>query len=191
LPTHRVLSDLPMADDAFLERLAQYFFITPVADPFALNEIIAGKKWAYGLYLGGQAYKIRLKPEVHPELDWNMPAVVKDLDLTVLHYFVFERIIGIRRNNQRNFPNLSYIRNFAQCLTLVDAGKARAAFITNEVTMDEVKKVCYSGAMMPPKSTFFYPKVITGFLFSSIEQHEFESEIDSCFQLTPPERTTG
>ena len=64
---------------------------------------------------------------------------------------------------------------------MVDTGKARLAFITNEVTMDEVKRVCYSGAMMPPKSTFFYPKVITGFLFSSIEQHEFESEIDSCF----------
>lgn len=75
-------------------------------------------------------------------MDWNMPPVVKELDLTVLHYFVFERIIGIRRNNQRNFPNLQYNRNFAQCITLVDSGQARAAFITNEVTMNEVKKVC-------------------------------------------------
>jgi uncharacterized protein (DUF1015 family) len=191
LPTHRVITEMPLPDDKFLEMLAKDFTITPVADAYTLPEIIAGKQWAFGLYMGGQAYKIKLKAEVHPEMDWNMPVVVKELDLTVLHYFVFERILGIRRNNQRNFPDLQYNRNFAQCLTMVDTGKARAAFITNEVTMDEVKKVCYSGAMMPPKSTFFYPKVITGFLFSSIEQHEFESEIDSCFQLTPPERTAG
>ncbi|MDB5263834.1 MAG: hypothetical protein JWQ14_3117 [Adhaeribacter sp.] len=191
LPTHRVLTDLPGTNEEFLEKLSQYFYILPVADAYDLTEIIAGKHWAFGLYIGGQAYKIRLKPEVHPEIDWNLPAVVKELDLTVLHYFVFEGIIGIRRNHQRNFTPLKYIRNFSQCLTLVDAGQARAAFITNEVTMDEVKKVCYSGAMMPPKSTFFYPKVITGFLFSSIEPHEFESEIDSCFQLSPPERTAG
>ncbi|GEO04610.1 hypothetical protein AAE02nite_22740 [Adhaeribacter aerolatus] len=191
LPTHRVLTGLPFTDEAFLQKLTTDFIIIPVEDAFALNEIIAGKKWAFGLYLGGRAFKIRLKPEKFPELDWNMPPVVKDLDLTVLHYFVFERIMGIRRNHQRNFSDLQYNRNFAQCLTLVDTSQARAAFITNEVTMNEVKQVCYSGAVMPPKSTFFYPKVITGFLFSSIEQHEFESEIDSCFQLAPPQRTAG
>ncbi|MGV3586884.1 MAG: DUF1015 domain-containing protein [Adhaeribacter sp.] len=191
LPTHRVLTEIPLSDKDFLEQLQQNFTIMPVADAFCLNEVIAGKQWAFGLYLGGQAYKIKLKPEVFGEMDWNMPPVVKELDLTVLHYFVFERIIGIRRNNQRSFPGLQYNRNFAQCLTLVDSGQARAAFITNEVTMKQVKKVCYSGAVMPPKSTFFYPKVITGFLFSSIEQHEFQSEIDSCFQLAPSERITG
>jgi len=99
----------------------------------------------------------------------------------VLHYFVFERVLGIVRAKQRTHPDLQYIRNFTQCLAQVDAGKARAAFITNEITMQEVKDVCYSGAMMPQKSTFFYPKVITGFLFSSIKQDEFESEVNTCF----------
>lgn len=191
LATHRVLTQIPFSNEEFLELLKINFSLTPVEDGFALNEVIAGKPWTFGLYLGGTAYKIKLKLASFPELDWNMPQVVKELDLTVLHYFVFERIIGIRRNHQRNFPELQYIRNFAQCINLVDAGQARVAFITNEVTMEEVKNICYSGAMMPPKSTYFFPKVITGFLFSSIEQHEFESEIDSCFQLTPPERTAG
>lgn len=188
LPTHRVLTTMPLSDEEFLAKLALDFVIIPQEDACALNEVIAGKKWAFGLYLGGKAYKIRLKPEAFLQLNWNMPTVVKELDLTVLHYFVFEKIIGIRRNQQRNFPDLQYNRNFTQCLSLVDSGKARLTLITNEVTMDDVKRVCYSGAVMPPKSTFFYPKVVTGFLFSSLEQHEFASEIDTCFQLAPPER---
>jgi len=181
LPTHRVLTQMDLSDEAFLAALATYFYIIPQEDAYALNEVIMGKKWAFGLYLDGQAYKIRLKPEVHEQLYWNFPAVVKALDLTVLHYFVFEKVLGIVRTKQRTHPDLLYIRNFTQCLAMVDVGKARAAFITNEITMQEVKDVCYSGAMMPQKSTFFYPKVITGFLFSSIKQNEFTSQIDTCF----------
>ena len=181
LPTHRVLTQMDLSDEAFLAALATYFYIIPQEDAYALNEVIMGKKWAFGLYLSKQAYKIRLKPEVHEQLYWNFPAVVKALDLTVLHYFVFEKVLGIVRTKQRTHPDLLYIRNFTQCLAMVDVGKARAAFITNEITMQEVKDVCYSGAMMPQKSTFFYPKVITGFLFSSIKQNEFTSQIDTCF----------
>jgi len=181
LPTHRVLTQMSLSDESFLEAIADYFTILPQEDAYALNEVITGKKWAFGLYLNGQAYKIKLKPEVHAQLYWNFPDIVKALDLTVLHYFVFEKILGIVRAKQRTHPDLQFIRNFTQCLAMVDAGKARAAFITNEITMQEVKNVCYSGAMMPPKSTFFYPKVITGFLFSSIKQDEFTSQVNSCF----------
>jgi len=181
LPTHRVLTQLDLSDEAFLAALTPYFTIIPQEDAYALNEVIMGKKWAFGLYLHGQAYKIRLKPEVHAQLYWNFPEVVKALDLTVLHYFVFEKVLGMVRAKQRTHPAILYIRNFTQCLALVDAGKAQAAFITNEISMQEVKEVCYSGAMMPQKSTFFYPKVITGFLFSSIKQDEFITQIDTCF----------
>jgi uncharacterized protein (DUF1015 family) len=191
MPTHRVVTAMDLTDTAFLEKLGEYFYILPQEDGFALNEVIVGKKWAFGLYLGGQAFKIRLKPEVHSQLYWHFPEVVKALDLTVMHYFIFEKILGIIREQQRSHPGLQYIRNFSQCLALVDAGQARLALITNEVSMEEVKAVCYSGAMMPQKSTFFYPKVITGFLFSSLKQDEFESEVDSCFLLAPPAGIAG
>ena len=55
------------------------------------------------------------------------------------------------------------------------------AIITNEVTIQEVKAVCESGFTMPQKSTYFYPKVIGGFLFSSIRQEEFEEPVYSPF----------
>jgi uncharacterized protein (DUF1015 family) len=67
---------------------------------------------------------------------------------------------------------VAYVRNFSECLTRVDRGEACAALIVNEVSMEEVERVCHSGAVMPPKSTFFYPKTIGGFLFTSIRDDE-------------------
>ncbi|QCR21919.1 DUF1015 domain-containing protein [Pontibacter sp. SGAir0037] len=180
LPTHRLLKDIAMTDEAFLEELRQYFVVTPKEDPNELNEVIVGKQWAFGLYLSGNAYKLRLKPEVHPLIDWNFPPEVKALDLTVMHYFIFEKILGIVRSAQRKYAGLQFERNFTTCIRAVDTGEARLALITNEISMDEVKQVCYSGSLMPQKSTFFYPKVICGFLFSSIKEDEFNAAADSC-----------
>jgi uncharacterized protein (DUF1015 family) len=170
--------DLPedLSVEQLLPKLAAYFTVLPLDDPYDLPERIAGKPWAFGLYMGeGQVYKIRLRPEAHALLDWPTTPEVKALDLTVLHYFVLEKVLGIvGPEAQRQWTGVAYVRNFPECLSRVDRGEARAAFITNEVTMDEVERVCHSGAVMPPKSTFFYPKTIGGFLFSSIRDSETE-----------------
>ena len=185
LPTHRLLLELPgaLSDEVLRTRLEPYFTLRPVDDANDLPEIIAGKPWAFGLYLGGQAHKIRLRPEVHAQLDWNTTEAVKALDLTVLHYFVLEKCLGIiGPDAQRAWPGVAYVRNFSECLQRVDRGEARAAFIVNEVSMTEVEAVCHSGAVMPPKSTFFYPKAIGGFLFSSIADEEGDNIFLDYFQ---------
>jgi uncharacterized protein (DUF1015 family) len=175
LPTHRVVIGLPdFQEDELLAKLSEYFHIRTVDDPHDINEIIVGKKWAFGLILKDQSFKIRLKEEVFPLLQWNFPLEVKTLDLTVLHYFVMERIFGIKGKEQRSSEHIRFERNFADCLRMVENGKAQCAFITQEISMEEVKQVCYSGFTMPQKSTYFYPKVICGFLFGSIKEDEFK-----------------
>ena len=188
LPTHRLLLELPgeMSDAKLLAGLEPYFTIRPQYGANDLPEIIAGKRWAFGLYLGGQAYKIRLRPEAHQLLNWDTTEEVKNLDLTVLHFFVLEKVLGIiGPDAQRTWPGVTYVRNFAECLQRVDSNEARAAFIVNEVSMTEVETVCHSGAVMPPKSTFFYPKTIGGFLFSSIADEEAGNKFDKYFQTNP------
>jgi uncharacterized protein (DUF1015 family) len=106
-------------------------------------------------------------------MTWHFPDVVKRLDLTVLHYFIIEKALGIPGREQRNTDNIAFDRSFTDCLKKVLTGHAQLAIITNEVSIDEVKKVCHSGATMPQKSTYFYPKVICGFVFSSIRENEF------------------
>lgn len=172
LPTHRLVKDLEGFDDIWLlEQIDRYFTIKEIADPSMLNEVILGKKWAFGLLMEDQAYKIRLKPEVFKMMDWSFPNEIKELDLTVLHYFIFEKILGIKRDDQRSSEKLDFERSYSACVSKVLRKKAQIAFITNDISVEEVKKVCRSGFTMPQKSTYFYPKVICGFLFGDVHDN--------------------
>lgn len=174
LPTHRLIKDLPGFDeDSILKKLAEDFIIKPVDDADTLNEIITGKQWAFGLMFKENAYKLRLKPEALDTMKWQFPDVVKKLDLTVMHYFIIEKALGIAGKDQRKSEHIFFDRSFSDCLKRVLKDEAQLAIITNEVSIEDVKNVCHSGATMPQKSTYFYPKVICGFLFSSIREQEF------------------
>jgi uncharacterized protein (DUF1015 family) len=100
--------------------------------------------------------------------------MIKKLDLTILHYYILEKIWGIPGKEQRSSFNIDYDRNFTDCVTRVNEGGSQMAIITNELTMDQVKQVCFSGYTLPQKSTYFYPKVICGLLFGSINEDEFQ-----------------
>jgi uncharacterized protein (DUF1015 family) len=99
-----------------------------------------------------------------------------------MHYFIIEKVLGIKGKDQRSSPHIAFERNFTACSNKVIKGEAQFAIITKDISMDTVKEVCYSGFTLPQKSTYFYPKVICGFLFSSIQQDEFSSPFDSSFQ---------
>ncbi|MBL7844601.1 MAG: DUF1015 domain-containing protein [Cyclobacteriaceae bacterium] len=176
LPTHRLISGLPHFDEeTILKKLEADFIIKPIEDADTLNEIIVGKPWAFGLMFRENNYKVRLKPEVIDSMRWHFPEVVKRLDLTVMHYFIIEKVLGIPGKEQRQSAYISFDRSFSDCLQKVIKAEAQLAIITNEVSIEDVKKVCASGATMPQKSTYFYPKVICGFLFSSIQEDEFQT----------------
>jgi uncharacterized protein (DUF1015 family) len=182
LPTHRLIHGISdFNEDALVKKLERYFIVKPIEDADTLGEIISGKKWTFGLLFSENAYKIRLKPEAIRDLRWPFPDVVKNLDLTVMHYFILEKGLGIPGKEQRKSLNVSFDRSFGDCLKKVIKKEAQMAIITNEVSIDEVKEVCQSGYTMPQKSTYFYPKVICGFLFSSINTSEFKAPIYSPF----------
>ena len=173
LPTHRIISGIKNFVEAeVLLRTSSYFTIKEVENVYDINEIILGKKWAFGMVFKEKAYKIRLKPEVISQLHWNFPEEIKKLDLTVMHYFIIEKILGIPGKKQRSSENISFERNFMDCLAKVKSDEAQCALITQEISMEEVKSVCFSGYTLPQKSTYFYPKVICGFLFGSIKEED-------------------
>jgi uncharacterized protein (DUF1015 family) len=173
LPTHRLIENLENFDEnTFLNKLDNYFQIQPVSNPYTLDEAIGRKKWTFGLVLPGKSFKVRLKPEVFETLAWQFPEEIKRLDLTVLHYFVIEKALGIPGKMQRESPNLHFSRSLPECLEKVASGTAQLALITQAVTLEEVEQVCRSGYTMPQKSTYFYPKAVAGLVFSSIDEQE-------------------
>lgn len=175
LATHRLVKNLPdLSVDSFKEKASEYFHITEIDTPFELNEIILGKKATFGIIMKDHTFKISLKPDLDQSIEWPFPEMIKQLDLTILHYFILERIWGIPGKEQRSCFNIDYDRNFTDCVARVNEGESQMAIITNELTMDQVKKVCFSGYTLPQKSTYFYPKVICGLLFGSINENEFQ-----------------
>lgn len=182
LPTHRLIKHIPDFDEeTLMQELAEDFIIKPVEDADTINEIILGKKWAFGLLFKDSAFKVRLKPESLSKMTWAFPEVIKALDLTVMHYFIIEKALGIPGKKQRTSESIEFDRSFSDCLTKVIRGEVQLAIITQEISIEDVKMVCNSGFTMPQKSTYFYPKVICGFLFSSIKEDEFHTPAYSGF----------
>ena len=169
LPTHRLISQLDNFDEAeIIARFAAHFTVKSVPNPDIMPEAIAGKLWTFGLIFAESAYQVSLKPEVHDSMAWDFPDEVKALDLTVMHFFIIQEILGIKGRKQSTSSCIDYERSFGACLTRVLQKEAQLALITNEISIADVKTVCDSGCTLPQKSTFFWPKAICGFVFSSI-----------------------
>ncbi len=176
LPTHRIIRNLPdFSEEKVLRKLAPCFTIKPVEDPDSIYDIILGKPWTFGLLFKENAYKVRLQPAAFLDFHWPFPDEIKRLDLTVMHHYIIEKALGIPGKEQRQSEHIDFDRSFSDCLTKVMRGDCQMAIITQEVSIEEVKKVCASGFTMPQKSTYFYPKVICGFLFGSIREDEFRT----------------
>ena len=103
----------------------------------------------------------------------DIPDVVKNLDLMVLHYFFVDRVLGIPLKDQRFSDQIEYERNLRRCISKTISRKASFSVINKDIVMNQVLEVCKSGYTMPQKSTYFYPKTLSGLLFASIDEADF------------------
>jgi len=174
LPTHRLINGLTQDEKALIQKISTYFLVKEVIDPQEIGELILNKPWAFGLIFKNSAYKIRLRPEMIKQMPSELPEVIKNLDLEVLHYFLIEKVLGIPRNEQRYSSRIDYERNLSRCHQKVSAGEADIAVITKGLTMGDVMDVVRTGNVMPQKSTYFYPKAVSGLLFASIAEEDFK-----------------
>ncbi len=97
------------------------------------------------------------------------PAVVRTLDVTLLHALMIEQIIGLDRAAQEKQTNLRYVKDTGQALAEARTPGVQAVFIMNPTRVGQVKAVADAGEVMPQKSTFFYPKVMTGLAIHTLE----------------------
>lgn len=172
-PTHRIVRDLP---DFRAERLladsAQYFDVTelPMDDLQAgLDAAYAAHKKAFGYYDGNRTVLLTLKDTaVMDDLLPALSAVSRQLDVTVLHTLILERLLGIDKENMANQKNLTYTRDAAEAIDAVKNGEANCCFLLNPTRVSEIRDVAIAGEKMPQKSTYFYPKLITGLTMNKI-----------------------
>lgn len=181
LPTHRLCYHLEISEAELLDRIKDWFDIRPFGDADELVNYTFQRKWSFGLVLFEEAYVIKFKQDRFDEVRPELPAVLRNLDLVILHHILFEKILGLNAEQQRNSNQLAFERNFSRCIREVRSGKASFSVITREIELEQVLEVCKSGAVMPQKSTYFYPKALGGLLFGSIKQEEFDFDYGAFF----------
>lgn len=191
LPTHRIFHLVQNFDkEELLKKIKKFFNVVAVQNKNQIAKEIEGTKYCYGLVHQNFQWIIILKPEFHnvQKLPLDLPNSVKKLEYTLLHYYLFDQVLELPYDQQSNSPHLSYTKELETIFeTLKDENKL--GIIVNDVKVEDMLKVCQSGALMPQKSTFFYPKVVTGFVFSSINENENNSPVDFSFKITEKERT--
>jgi uncharacterized protein (DUF1015 family) len=100
--------------------------------------------------------KMKNKDMINSVLSNDLPEPVKSLDVTILHEFIFN-LLGLNTSEIK----LSYTHNLDEALKLSEEVD-KVAFILNPPSINDVRSVSLSGATMPQKSTYFYPKILSG-----------------------------
>jgi uncharacterized protein (DUF1015 family) len=95
-------------------------------------------------------------------------AAYRRLDTGVLEELLLKRALGLSDDDISHLNGFGYARDAAQALALVDAGEYDAAFVLRPTPVQQVRDVAASGENMPPKSTYFFPKLLTGLLFNPL-----------------------
>ena len=184
LPIHRLVSNLSNFDKKKIIKKAGEFFNI---EKLSLNESDEktvkqklfsdmkerGKKeHIFGMYLGNDEYLLlTLKDEdVLDRLITNSrhPSW-KKLDVTILHTLLIEKVLGVSEKNLAEQKNITYTISEDEAIKDVKAGKYQIALFLNPTKIEEVKDVATAGEKMPQKSTFFYPKLITGLVMNKLE----------------------
>lgn len=190
LPIHRLLT-LPQPTynpNPILHRLREYFEVHDITFHRApIFQLVRHHPYCFGFVLGNLQFLLQLKDGVDPIRDnpLPIPAEVKRLPYTVLHYFVLDRCFDLPYEDQRGNDNLAYIKDYGQAVKQAARRRDRAAFIMQDTKMDQMMAICKAGALMPQKSTYFYPKVVCGLVFASIDDHENQSPFDLSFGVSP------
>jgi uncharacterized protein (DUF1015 family) len=97
------------------------------------------------------------------------PQAYRELDTAVLEALVLEGALGMTEDDISHFRGLQYARSTSEARDLVLGGGADAAFFMGPTPVSRVRAVAAAGETMPPKSTYFYPKVLTGMVFNPLD----------------------
>ena len=172
-PTHRLLRDLRPDQHETLANVIRRDFdikqldstdelVPTYGQPVSLGYIDAHFRQPWMLTLKDQAIADAALSDHAPPY--------RRLDTAVLEALILKGALGMTDDDIDHLAGLGYARDFDQALQLVNDGDYDAAFFVAATPIDEVRAVAAAGESMPPKSTYFFPKVPTGLLFNPLSE---------------------
>ena len=170
-PTHRLLTDLdPAAREALAAGLREQFDAEEVPTD-QLDPAGAGGVGVFGYVEDGadrgRLLRLRDVTALDRALD-GRPDAYRHLDAVILETVVLDRILGMSEDDIAAKRGIAYAKGAEEARTAVASGDAGAAFLLRPTPVAQVRAVAAAGETMPPKSTYFFPKVPTGIVFNPL-----------------------
>jgi uncharacterized protein (DUF1015 family) len=171
LPVHRLLKVGPRFDfQDFKDKLTEHFDLEEIKDKnrfFFLMERAGRTENVFGIYKDKKYLLLRLKNiKILDKAINDKPKEYRTLDISILNYLVLKKILGIDLEDKENLKFSSFAQDF---ITEVDNDNLKIAFFLNPVKISQIISVALKGERMPSKSTYFYPKVLSGLLINKLD----------------------
>jgi uncharacterized protein (DUF1015 family) len=166
-PTHRLVR---FADEARRAALAAAIERDFVAEPVARAEL-APPPGSGPLELGyldaSRSARLRLRDQAIADVALaEMPPPYRSLDTGVLEALLLKGALGLSDEDISHLHDFGYARDAEQAIELIEGGEFDAAFLLRPTPVEQVREIAAAGVNMPPKSTYFFPKVPTGLVFN-------------------------
>lgn len=178
-PTHRIITKF-IEPYVLLEAVKKYYTITEynftshnkkeVKEKFLADlEKSNAERISTGLYMKNvnKFYLLRLKEGAEEMID--APDELKKLDLTILHELIITNELGYTKEEQMSQEGIKYIKQEFEAFDMIDNGTAEASFIMAYPKMQDIKDISGAGYRMPQKSTYFYPKLLSGIAINPLK----------------------
>ena len=158
---NRVVKDLNgLTEEGLLKALEEDFELSAASDPYNPTGL-----HNFSMYLGGKWYSLTAKPGRYDDSD---PIGV--LDVTILSKLVLDKILGIKDlRTDKRIDFVGGIRGLGELSRRVDSGEMKVAFALYPVSMAQLIRIADTGNIMPPKTTWFEPKLRSGLAIHSLD----------------------
>jgi uncharacterized protein (DUF1015 family) len=173
-PTHRLLTGLK--DDtekqiAIRDVLRGDFELDELGDTAQLEPPAGDGRVAFG-YMDSffkRPFRVTLKDQaIADQALSGMPEPYRRLDTAVLEALILRGALGMSEDDISHLRGLHYSKDLDDAIAAVESGRADAGFFMRATPVEQVREVAATGESMPPKSTYFYPKVPSGLVFNPL-----------------------
>jgi len=162
LPTHRVIGNLKGDWLTKLNSQIKDFFNLKRVSYEEMNREMREneEKRIFGMYTAEAKYYLLILK------DKFLPYFKEEVDTTILNELIIKEILG--RKELKKGKEIDFFREKEKVINLVDKGKYQVAFFLNPPSLNQVKNISLSGKKMPPKTSFFYPKLLSGLVMRDL-----------------------
>lgn len=171
-PTHRLVKSDNINKKDFIQKIEQYFYVEKISSKNMSSKLYKEylkKNTAFCLYIEKELYLLVLKNKAILQKFIKGSKAYRELDVTVLEYIIFKNILKFSTQDILEQKYLKYVKDLNETLKLVNDKKFTMAFIMNPTRVNQIKEVALNNETMPQKSTYFYPKLLTGLVINKFE----------------------